>query len=207
MVKFGVDTTKYPEIREERVSYLKIIRVSGDLRLAPKKVRVRLGSEMSPEQRRAQARQERNEEAQRMREFYRALEELLSTPPTDAQLALPKCVQGPVSPKALQLLGDDGLNAASLRQVPKGAKITPKVLKVLGCEPALLQPKARNIMFSPEERRQSTLSTGSQASTSSSTSSLTSMSSAIAAKFEVLRLRIMNSDVLLAFQRQVAMAA
>lgn len=204
MVHFGINAERYPELQRDRLSYNKILKVSGDLRLAPHKVRRRLGSEMSQLQQRAQARQEIREHRVTAAFMHKRLTETLSTPPNDNQLGLPKNVVGPVSPKALAMFGDDTLNDASLRQIPMGAKVTPKVLKVFGCEPSLLQPKARGMLFSQEEvvaaRRASTLSTSSTVS-SSSTFSFSSF------RERFTSLRYWTSEMWSTMQRQLVPGA
>ena len=144
-------TSRYPELVNDARSKAKVARVSGDLRLVPFKARKRLGSEMSPKQRRMQIKFER-EEAARRRVLLRAqLEELLSRSASASQLSLPRNVVGPVSPKALALMGDDLLTELSLRQVPQGGRVTPKVLKFFGPEPSLMPRKARTLVVGSEE--------------------------------------------------------
>lgn len=143
--------SRYPELVDDARSRSKVARVSGDLRLVPFKARKRLGSEMSPQQRRLQMKFEREEAARRRAVFRSQLQALLARSPSASQLSLPSNVVGQVSPKALRVLGDDLLEELSLRQVPLGARVTPKVLKFFGPEPSLMPRKARSLVVGGAE--------------------------------------------------------
>jgi len=145
----GRRSGRYPELEERR--RMKVIKVSGDLRLASMKARKRLGSEMSLEQRRAQIKYDLWASAERRKELRKRLGIILAKLPTAEQLLIPTTILGPVPEKALEILGDDLLKELSLRQLPLGAKITPKVLKIFGTEPTLMSPKARSLMIGGPE--------------------------------------------------------
>lgn len=101
---------------------------------------------MTSEQRKAQRKYDKWESTRRRMEMRRRLQDALSKLPTSSQLVLPLQLNGQVPMKALILLNDELLTELSLRQLPIGARVTPKVLKVFGSEPSLMPPKARSLI-------------------------------------------------------------
>lgn len=139
MVNKGEQRHKYPERKKELI-------LTGDLRLAPIKARTRLGSEMSAAQRRAQLRAEQIIQNRHKQQLQNELNRLLSMRPDASQLSLPQSKgsgsAGPISLKALRLLGDSRLEEESRRRIPSNAKINAKVILLLG-DKCLLPRKAR----------------------------------------------------------------
>jgi len=157
--------SKYPELAGETLTTRrpgsngsghfrarpKALRMVGDLRLASTRARRRLGSEMSIDQRRSQRRNDDAEACRRRSETQRKLLIALAKLPSDNQLGLPHNMTGQVPLKALSLLGDNLLEELSRRQIPPGARVTPKVLKFFGSdEPSLIPAKARYLMIGQE---------------------------------------------------------
>ena len=117
----------------------KAIEKLGEKDLAAPKAKTIIGDEMTAKQRADMVAAEEKEEDLRSQAKLATMHEALKRRPTDKETA----IQAQVEPKALQIMGDAGLEAQSRRKfIRKTKTLTAKSMRMIG-ETDLLPEKVR----------------------------------------------------------------